>query len=168
MAVPRITDNHTCMNKIIVIALAAFLGMSALDARAQQPDGRNDKRHRHFDKELFETKINAFITAELGLTPEEAAKFIPLCNEFRQKVFEAGRNCRRLSREVQKKKSPAESDCLKSIDECLEAGIREAELTKEYYEQFKKVLPPEKLCKYRDAEHKFARIFMEDTAIPRN
>ena len=43
------------------------------------------KEQRHFDREAFEARRNAFITAEVGLTPEEAAQFIPLCNELRQK-----------------------------------------------------------------------------------
>jgi hypothetical protein len=39
--------------------------------------------------------------------------------------------------------------------------MKEAALEKEYYEKFKKVLPAGKLCKYRDAERKFAREFMK-------
>ena len=104
---------------------------------------------RHFDKEAFQAKRNAFITAEVGLTPEEAAAFIPLCNELQQKMFEVGRECRKLTKDLKHKNPPTESDYSKVNDECLGVKMKEAALEKEYYEKFKKILSPEKLYKYR-------------------
>lgn len=143
------------MNKIFFITFVAISVLFSLKVFAQ-----GDKRHRHFDREAFQAKRNAFITAEVGLTPEEAAIFIPLCNELQQKMFEMGRECRKLSREIKHKKSPTESDYSKVNDECLGVKMKEAALEKEYYEKFKKILSPEKLYKYRRAEYKFARSFM--------
>ena len=40
--------------------------------------------------------------------------------------------------------------------------MKEAELEKEYYNKFRKVLSPEKLYRYKNAEMKFARIFMKE------
>jgi hypothetical protein len=96
------------------------------------------------------------------LTPEEAAAFIPLADELRQRTFEAGNDCRRLQREVMRRKNLTDAEYLKLIDECVEVSMKEAQLEREYYEQFKKILPPGKLIKYRDAENKFARFFMEN------
>lgn len=143
------------MNKIFFITFVAVSMLISSGAKAQE-----NKRERHFDREAFEAKRNAFITAEIGLTPEEAAEFIPLCDELRRKRFEIGRECRSLSREISKKKDPTADEYSKAIDTCLDVSIREAELDKEYYEKFKKILSPEKLYKYRDAEFKFARQFM--------
>jgi len=39
--------------------------------------------------------------------------------------------------------------------------IKEAQLEKEYFERFKKILSPEKVYKYRNAEYKFVRNFMK-------
>ena len=144
------------MNKIFFITFVAISVLFSSEVLAQ-----GDKEHRHFDREAFQAKKNAFITAEVGLTPEEAAVFIPLCNELQQKMFEIGRDCRKLSKEIRHKKSPAEADYSKVNDECLGVKLKEATLEKEYYEKFKKILSPEKLYKYRRAEYKFARSFMK-------
>ena len=82
-------------------------------------------------------------------------RFIPLCNELRQKKFEVGRECRKLSKEIRHKENPTDADYNKVIDECLDVEIKEAQLEKEYFERFKKILSPEKVYKYRNAEYKF-------------
>ena len=74
------------MNKIFFITFVACSVVFSFSAHAQ-----SGKQHRNFDREAFFAKKNAFITAEMGLTPEEAASFIPLCNELQEKMFEAGR-----------------------------------------------------------------------------
>lgn len=144
------------MRKIFFITFVTFSVLLCFDLSAQ-----SGKEHKHFDREAFEAKRNAFITAEVGLTPEEAAQFIPLSNELRQKKFEVGRGCRKLSREMHKKENPTNAEYTQVVDECLEVNLKEAQLEKEYYEQFKKILSPEKLYKYRIAEYKFARSFMK-------
>ncbi|MDR1623394.1 MAG: hypothetical protein LBS04_00235 [Tannerellaceae bacterium] len=149
--------NISCMNRIFIIIFALVLILSPVGLNAQDK-GKSDKT---FDKESFVIKRSAFITAELSLTPEEAAAFMPLCEELQQKKYEAGFKCRKLSREIKSKKNPTDSECAEVINECLGVGIKEAMLEKEYYEKFKKVLPAGKLCKYRDAERKFAREFMK-------
>ena len=123
------------MNKIFFITFVACSVVFSFSAHAQ-----SGKQHRNFDREAFFAKKNAFITAEMGLTPEEAASFIPLCNELQEKMFDA--------------------DYLKVIDECVSVNMRQAQLEKEYYEKFKKILSPKKLYRYKRAEGKFAREFM--------
>ncbi|MEG1749355.1 MAG: hypothetical protein RRZ65_07130 [Tannerellaceae bacterium] len=61
---------------------------------------------------------------------------------------------------MKSKKQATDAEYLKAIDACLEVRINEAQLEKEYYEKFKKILSPEKLYKYRRADYKFAREFM--------
>ena len=67
------------MNKILFHYICSDFGSTLF-----QCYGTREKEQRHFDREAFEARRNAFITAEVGLTPEEAAQFIPLCNELRQ------------------------------------------------------------------------------------
>lgn len=145
------------MNKFIVYIFAVFSIMQVTEVIAQP-----SKQHKGFDREAYESKKNAFITAELKLTPEEAAAFIPLTNELEHKKFEASQECRRINRELRKKESPLEKDYNQAIDVCLEVQMKEAELEKEYYNKFRKVLSPEKLYRYKNAEMKFARIFMKE------
>lgn len=148
------------MNKLFIITFVAVSFLFSVNLFAQE--NSENRKDRHFDREAFEAKRNAFITAEVGLTPEEAAVFIPLCDQLRQKKFEAGKNYRRFSREISKKQNPTPEEYTKAIDMYLEVGMIEAGLEKEYFEKFKEVLSPEKLYKYRDAEMKFARHFMRE------
>ena len=87
-------------------------------------------------------------------------KFIPLCNELQEKMFEAGRECRKLSKDLKHNESATDADYLKVIDECVSVNMKQAQLEKEYYEKFKKILSPKKLYKYKRAEGKFVREFM--------
>ena len=59
------------MNKIFFITFVACSVVFSFSAHAQ-----SGKQHRNFDREAFFAKKNAFITAEMGLTPEEAASFV--------------------------------------------------------------------------------------------
>lgn len=144
------------MNKIVGgIFIICLLVSSWGNVYAQEVRPQN-----HFDKEAFLAKKNAFITAEMGLTPEEAAAFIPLCNEMQDKMFEVGRECRKETRKLWHNSNATDDDYLKVIDQCVDVKIKEAQLEKEYYEKFKQILPPKKLYKYKHAEGKFAREFM--------
>ncbi|MDR2388857.1 MAG: hypothetical protein LBD89_03605 [Tannerellaceae bacterium] len=145
------------MDKIFVIIFGALLMLSPLSVYGQ------DKAGRHFNRESFLIKRRVFITTELALTPQEADLFIPLLDELQQKKYEAGHKCREFSKEIKQKKNPNNVDYLNTIDECLEVGIKEAELEKEYYGKFKKILSPDKLYKYKEVEYKFAREFVKNS-----
>ena len=90
-------------------------------AAAQGGQGQIRKQD-HFDKGAFEAKRNAYLTAELELTPEEAAQFIPLYVELQQKLFEVDRESRKINRELHLKEnrkkgaiSDAESKFMRSF-----------------------------------------------------
>lgn len=139
--------------KILIFAMCSLV--ISLEAFAQ-----SENRHNKFDKEAFLARRNAYITAEVGLTPEEAASFIPLCNELQQKMFDLSRECSRLSREIRQNKNATDAEYTKVLDQCVEVNLKQAQLEKEYYKRFKDILSPQKLLKYRNAESKFAREFM--------
>lgn len=146
------------MNKIFFSIFVAFSVLYSVEVLAQ--DRKNDRKH--FDKEAFEARRNAFITAEVGLTPEEAAEFIPLCDELRKRKFEAGRESRKLSKGLRKKENPTVAEYEEAVEKSLEAEAEEARLEKEYYAKFKRILSAEKIYKYRDAEMKFYRQYMKE------
>ena len=126
------------MNKIFFITFVACSVVLAMSAKAQ-----NGKQHPHFDKEVYYAKRNAFITADFGLTPQEAAEFIPLCNELQEKLFEVVCECRKLTRELKQEKEGTDADYLKTIDECVTVNMKHAQLEQDYYENFKKILAPQ-------------------------
>jgi hypothetical protein len=113
-----------------------------------------------FDKQAFQARRNAYITAEVGLTADEAATFIPLDNELKQKQFDAGRECRKLNRESRSQETLSDKAYIILIDCNIETRLKEAQLEQEYYEKFKQILSPSKLYKYQQADFKFMREFM--------
>ena len=153
------------MRKIIFITAVACLLCSTISVLAQE---NNDREKRTFDKDAFQAKRSAYITAEIGLTADEAGDFIPLDNEFKQKVFDAGRECRRLGRQNNTKEKLSDNDYLKLIDCQIDTKLKEAQLEKEYLEKFKKILSPEKLYKYQQADAKFMREFIRGGSSSRN
>jgi hypothetical protein len=140
--------------KMIIFAMCSLI--SAIYVSAQD----NGPKHK-FDKEAFLAKRNAYITAEVGLTPEEAAAFIPLCNELQDKMFELGKDCMKLSREIRTNSDAKDKDYDSVLDECISVNLKQAQLEQEYYKKFREILSSKKLLKYRMAEGKFAREFMK-------
>lgn len=160
------------MRKIGIIIFATFSILIHFQAAAQGGQGQTRKQE-HFDKGAFEAKRNAYITAELELTPEEAVQFIPLYVELQQKRFEAGRESRKINREIHHKESRkqgqiADAEYTQAIYSSLEAYIKEAELKKVYYERFKQILSPKKLYRLDDAESKFMRSYWRKNNRIRN
>ena len=70
-----------------------FTLMAPTPSAAQKGDPQ-----KHIDREAFFARRNAYITAEAGLTADEAAAFIPLENELQRRKMEVGRECRKLAR----------------------------------------------------------------------
>jgi len=140
------------MKKIFLLTffVAVLFNMIEISAQGQQGN-------RQILGNDFWERRNQFISAEVGLTSDEASKFFPIENEFKQKIFEVGRECRRLTRESQQKQKMTDAEYLKLIDCYLDNRIKEVQIEKEYYEKFKKVINPVKLYKYHEADAKFSR-----------
>lgn len=145
------------MNKIIFTIFATCLTWFCISAQAQQCE----KRPR-FDRGAFIAERNAYITAEVGLTPDEAAEFIPLCNELQQKIINVELEYRKSIRSTMLKKNPTEEDYKKIVDEGVEVRMKQASLEKKYYEQFKRILSYKKLYKYKLADDMFMKKFMRN------
>ena len=141
------------MKKTFLLTFLVVVFLNIVDglAQGQQRDNRPGLGNDFWEKR------NAFIKAEIGLTADEEKKFIPLENEFKQKQFEVGRECRNLARESQNKQKMTDAEYLKLIDCYLDNRIKEAQVEKEYFEKFKQIIRPEKLHKYQEADAKFSR-----------
>ena len=135
--------------KTKIISFFFFMVLAVSMANAQQPG------HRRFDFEDFKKKKYEFIKKEIGLTEKEAKAFLPLSDELMKKKFEINKELRDNIRTLREKKEKSDADYEKMVDKALDARIKEAQLEKEYYQKFKKVLSGEKLYKYQMAEMKF-------------
>ncbi|MCX7607173.1 MAG: hypothetical protein N2170_07925 [Bacteroidia bacterium] len=123
-------------------------------------EGSQPRRHMQRIKSL---QI-AFISEQMELLPEEAQTFWPIYNA-RDAELQKGRQAvrERLHRiESQRPYLSAEAyrDSVSGI--YLQLWQREVEVRRSYHEQFKKVLPPEKLARFYLAEMRLLRRALEE------
>lgn len=139
------------MKKIttIFVALAAMACLS-FTAHASWGDDWKEK--------LMAEKI-AFLTLEVGLTPEEAQVFWPVYNQVEKEkdeaMFNVIRTYKEMSKALEEKKNEKEVSAL--LDKYLEAQKKLNEIENGVAEKYKAVLPVDKVVKLYVAEEKFRR-----------
>jgi Spy/CpxP family protein refolding chaperone len=147
------------MKKYIFILITLFI--TSLTSFAQ--DGPLRQRFKQKKEQVKSLKV-AFITNELDLTPDEAAKFWPLYNAFEDK-----------QQEIRKQKMKAFMDRKddNSIDKLSEKEaatmLSQMESTEEELYQLKKkfianlkgVLPATKILKLKKAEEEFSKKLLQ-------
>ena len=141
------------MKKIIYIVTASVLILtSAISAFAEERFQDNWK------EKIMSEKI-AFLTMEMGITPEEAQVFWPVYNQVDKQRDEAIRNVFRSYKAVEDAVAAGkgEKELNKLLDEYLAALKAQGEVEQKAYKDYAKVLPMEKLAKLYVAEEKFRR-----------
>jgi DNA-directed RNA polymerase subunit F len=136
------------MKKIIAI-LTFMLAMQSL-VWAQRGGGPN--------KEKIDALKVGFITKKLDLSSEEAQKFWPVYNKYHDELEKNRESMRSLLLEHAgnlDKLSQSEAD--KVLQEMQSLKTQELEIAKQYLQEFKKVLPSQKVIKLFMAEHEFKR-----------
>lgn len=116
---------------------------------------------QRFSKEKFIQQRNQYLIQELNLTNEEAARFLPLCQELMEKKFALGLESRKKAHAIKVKGNVSDAEYESVIDTWINNRVKEALLEKEYYQKFKRVLPMQKLRKYQELDMKFMRQMME-------
>ena len=141
------------MKKIIYIVTASVLILtSAISAFAEERFQDNWK------EKIMSEKI-AFLTMEMGITPEEAQVFWPVFNQVDKERDEAIRSVFRSYKAVEDAVAAGkgEKELSKLLDEYLAALKAQGEVEQKAYKEYAKVLPVEKLAKLYVAEEKFRR-----------
>jgi len=142
--------------KNILLTLIFILSAGFISANAQDRQGRvMDRKLTPEIKEKIQKMRSEFLKKELRLTDDEFNTFIPLYDEYADKKFALGEKARDGFRKLRDEQNRTEDNLLKIIDEDLEVQIKEAQLQKEYYQKFKKVLPAEKLIELKRTELRF-------------
>ncbi len=110
-------------------------------------------------KEKMKAEKIAFLTLEIGLTPEEAQVFWPVYNQVEKEKDEAMFSMIRAHKEmvkaIEEKKSEKEISTL--LDKYLEAQKKLNEIENGIAARYKAVLPVEKVAKLYVAEENFRR-----------
>lgn len=138
--------------KIFIIAILTMV-LTGVAAYAQPQPNRNDW------KEKMQSGKIAFLTMEIGLTPEEAQSFWPIYNSVNEELDKATYNTVTSYMELEKALNDKKSD--KEVSKCLEKYLDAMEsqnkIRTESVEKYKKILPERKVAKVFVAEEKFRR-----------
>lgn len=137
----------------IITAVLLLAGMS-ITAAAQGP--RNNPEDW---KQKMQSEKIAFITTEVGLTPEEAQNFWPVYNEMDKVKDEAMKEVfkayRAMEAAIKEGKSEKEINAL--LDKYLAAQKQQRDLDEKTVEKYRKVLSGDKVAKVFIAEESFRR-----------
>ena len=107
-------------------------------------------------KEQIETMKIAFITQKLDLTKEEAQKFWPVYNEYRDALDALRKERREKSRSFNGNFDElSEKELTEMADNQIVYRQRELDLMKKYHAEFKGVLPIKKVAMLYRAEEEF-------------
>jgi hypothetical protein len=135
-----------------------FILLMAVTAWAQDDDLPQAQDPKVRDK-INAARI-AYITDQLGLTPEEAEKFWPIYREFSQNRAQLKQQYREM------KKNPDPNKTTEQNDEALvnlqfQIKQKELDLEKDYSGRLLKVISAQKLRTLPDAEKRFRQMILE-------
>ena len=132
-----------------VLIMMTMLLLTATIAFSQEPVDDMPQPPRGKIAEKIEAQKIAFFTRILDLTPEEAQKFWPLYNEYSAKERELRPDFKARPNDL------SEGEANEMINSFFETEQKRLNLTKNYYEKFKMILPAKKLVKLHFAERRF-------------
>lgn len=113
--------------------------------------------HKRMSPQEFQTKQEAFITTQVGLTKEEAGAFFPLYFELQDRKRELNEGVWKMIRRLDKAEDVTEAEYEVSIERMYDMRISSDQLDKSYFEKFKKVLSCKKIFLVQKAEIRFHR-----------
>lgn len=140
------------MKRFIYIAALLMMLISAISVSAERRyDG-------DWKQKMMSEKI-AFLTVELGITPEEAQVFWPVYNQIDKERDEAMHKVFKSFKALEEATSAGkgEKEISKFLNEYLKALEAQGTVEQNAYKEYSKVLPVEKLAKLYVGEEKFRR-----------
>ncbi len=131
----------------------------SLSASAQNGSIREKLQQK---KDQVKSMKIAFITNELKLTPDEAAKFWPLFNEFedKQKVIRQSKIKNYIDRSQNAEKM-SEKDAQSLLNQMEAAEEELHQLRKNFVANLKGVLPATKILQLKGAEEEFSKKLLQ-------
>ena len=145
------------MKNILKITILLFF--ISISATAQNGLMREKMQQK---KDQVKSMKIAFITNELKLTPDEAAKFWPLFNEFedKQKVIRQTKIKNYIDRSQNAEKM-TEKDAQSLLNQMESAEEELHQLRKNFVANLKGVLPATKILQLKGAEEEFSKKLLQ-------
>lgn len=139
--------------KTLYLTLIAALTLSFTGMASAENSWKEDWKERMMSEKI------AFLTVELGITPEEAQAFWPVYNEVNNERDEAMKNVflsfKALEDVMNAEKS--EKEISKALEKYIDSLEKQRKVEDEAAEKYRKVLSTEKLAKLYVGEEKFRR-----------
>jgi intergrase/recombinase len=136
------------MKKYLIIIAITF-GLANF-TKAQNP--RADK------KEKIESLKVAFITEKLDLSVEEAQRFWPVYNKYTAELEKSRKDFRgQMVDELKNLDQMSNAEADKALRDMIEFRSKELDITKQYTNEFKRVIGPQKAVKLFVAEQEFKK-----------
>ncbi len=132
--------------KISICITSFFLFLTSLAVHAQPGNMSKEVRER------IESQRVAFITQQLRLTPEEAARFWPIYNEYRDALKVMREDLDRPDLET-----ITEEEAGVIIEQHLQQEQRKLELKRTLLTRLRTAIPARKVLKLQRAENEFNR-----------
>lgn len=111
-------------------------------------------------KEKIKAARIAYITDQLGLTPDEAEKFWPIYHEFSEKRMQLKKEYNQAKKNPDPGKTQEQRD-QELVDLGLKIKQQELDLEKDYSGKLLKVISAQKLRTLPDAEKRFRQMVLE-------
>ena len=145
-------QNNLTMKRIFYIALMAVM-LAGIGTASAHNSFTNDWKQK-----LMSEKV-AFLTVEMGITPEEAQVFWPIYNEVSKKNDEAMQKVFSSYKALEQalNEGKGSKDIQKLLDAYLDALEDQKEVNSDAADKYKSVLPVEKVAKLYIGEEKFRR-----------
>lgn len=147
------------MRNLKYIVLSTLMVLT-LTAQAQR------ERHGHPNvKEMHERKWQ-FVMNEVSLSPAEMNAVKPVFLDYEKKMWELHMKNREYFRMGVEKKQDAAINYAELNDKAVNSEISQAQLLRAYHMKLRKLLKPETLYYYYQAERKFKRKLLQN--MPKN
>ena len=140
-----------------IITLISLLIMLPLCASAQQRShGGRGASADGFDRYLH-TKCD-MVVHELGLSPKDSARFIPIYHELQEeksKLYRKYGGSRRVRLAIESGQQVADSTLLRVIHNNAQLQVEDAQLEQRFMARFLSVITPLQFYRMQQAEQKF-------------
>ena len=146
------------MNRNIFTLIIALIILPLASAFAQEnaDSVSNDGNRRKWLNDVKDYKYQ-MLEREAQMTPEQAEMFFPLYQEMENKVFMVNLEARQREMQVSDNFDDATDEDFRLAAQALsDVKVLEAEIEKEYYPQFAKILSNKQLFLLKRAETHFA------------
>lgn len=133
------------------LAALTFTGFAQDEEKSTEEKPKFDREEMMEQREEQQEAMRiAYITKEVGLTPEEAEKFWPVHNKMEAEIEAMKEENKPDHAKKLEELSDAEIEHI--IQDAFEVKEKEIEIRKKYHAEFKTILPMSKLAKLYHAE----------------